>query len=194
MAIRNRNKSGWFSRNTRHQPNYRNNHYYKYFVGLCAIIIGQPAFAAGDTSVAANPQASISGAVANQAVQINQGNLSTQSFDRGHYCNGTVVSLTPYYLQTQGDPGASLSRNFGGQLSFSMPLDWDAVNTCKRLAQVKLEKERLDYELVRIKECIGIYERGYTIVPGSPFYQLCSDVAPIASVERMSAAAASSSP
>ena len=185
MATGNCNKSSRSSRDTRHQPHYRNNNYYKYFVGLCAIIISQPAFAEpGDTNVAANPQASISGAVANQAVQINQGNLSTQSFTRGHYCNGTVVSLTPYYLQTQGDPGASLSRNFGGQVSFSMPLDFDAVNTCKRLARVKLEKERLDYELVRIKECIGIYERGYMIIPGSPFYQLCSDVAPIASVAR----------
>ena len=97
-------------------------------------------------------------------------------------------------MQTQGDPGASLSRNFGGQISLSMPLDMGAVNTCKRLAQIKLEKDRLDYELVRIKECIGIYERGYTIVPGSPFYQLCSDVAPIASVERTSTGAASSAP
>ena len=97
-------------------------------------------------------------------------------------------------MQTQGDPGASLSRNFGGQVSFSMPLDFDAVNTCKRLARVKLEKERLDYELVRIKECIGIYERGYMIIPGSPFYQLCSDVAPIASVARTSTEAASSAP
>ena len=184
MATRNCNKSSWFGRNTRHQPHNRNNHYYKYFVGLCAIIIGQPAFAAGDTSVAANPQASISGAVANQAVQINQGSLSTQSFSRGHYCNGTVVSFTPYLLQTQAWPGDSLSINTGAQVSFSMPLDTGAVDTCKRLAQVKLEKERLDYELVRIKECIGIYERGYTIVPGSPFYQLCSDVAPIASVAR----------
>ena len=75
-----------------------------------------------------------------------------------------------------------------------MPLDWGAVNTCKRLAQVKLEKERLDYELIRIKECIGIYERGYTIVPGSPFYSLCADVAPIASLDRRTAAASSSEP
>ena len=100
--------------------------------------------------------------------------------------------MSPYYLQTQGDPGASLSRNFGGQITVSMPLDWGAVDQCKRLAQVKLEKERLDYELVRIKECIGIYERGYTIVPGSPFYQLCSDVAPLAAVARTSTAEASS--
>ena len=102
--------------------------------------------------------------------------------------------MSPYFLQTQGDPGRSLTRNFGGQISISMPLDWESVNTCKRLAQVKLEKERLDYELVRIKECIGIYERGYTIIPGSPFYQLCSDVAPLASVARASTEASSPEP
>ena len=89
----------------------------------------------GSTTVAANPQASISGAVANQAVQINQGSLSTQSFSRGHFCNGAVLSVSPYILQSQSDPGATLSRNFGGQLTISMPLDWGAVNTCKALAR-----------------------------------------------------------
>ena len=181
MAARTNNTSSWFNRNARHQPNYRNNNYYKYFVSLLAVIACSPALAEG-TNVAANPQASISGSVANQAVQINQGSLSTQSFSQGHYCNGAVLSLTPYFLQTQGDPGASLSRNFGGQLSISVPLDGGSVETCKALAKRKLEKERLDYELVRIKECINIMKTGFMIVPGSPFAGLCSDVAPIASV------------
>ena len=51
-----------------------------------------------------------------------------------------------------------------------MPLDFGAVNTCKELAKRQLEKERLDYELVRIKECIGIYQAGFTIDPRSPFF------------------------
>ena len=93
-----------------------------------------------------------------------------------------MLSLTPYYLQTQGDPGASLSRNFGGQISISVPLDGGSVETCKALAARRLEKERLDYELVRIKECISILKTGFMIVPGSPFAGLCSDVAPISSV------------
>ena len=147
---------------------------------------------AENTTVAANPQASISGAVANQAVQINQGSLSTQSFSRGHYCNGPVMSISPYYLQTQGDPGRSLSRNFGGQITVSVPLDGGSVETCKALAARRLEKERLDYELVRIKECINIMKTGFMIVPGSPFAALCNDVAPIASLARTSEEASSS--
>ena len=193
MATRNNDKSCRTSRDTGHQQNYRNNHYYKYIVGILAVIVCQPAFAE-NTNVAANPQASIQGSVANQAVQINQGSLSTQSFSQGHYCNGPVVSLTPYFLQTQGDPGASLSRNFGGQISLSMPLDGGSVETCKALAARRLEKERLDYELVRIKECINIMKTGFMIVPGSPFAALCNDVAPIASVARTSEAQASSEP
>ena len=92
------------------------------------------------------------------------------------------MSFSPYYLQTEADPGASLSRNFGGQITFSMPLDFTAVNTCKELAKRQLEKERLDYELVRIKECIGIYKSGFTIDPRSPFFQVCSDVIPLTSI------------
>ena len=125
-------------------------------------------------------------------VQINQGSLSTQSFSRGHFCNGAVISLSPYYLQTQGDPGASLSRNFGGQLTISMPLDFGAVNTCKELAKRQLEKQRLDYELVRIKECISIYQSGFTIDRRSPFFSICADVTPLASNEPKSLEAASS--
>ena len=191
MATRNNQQSSWFNRDSRHRTNYRNNNCYKYFVSLLAVIACSPAFAE-NTNVAANPQASISGSVANQAVQINQGSLSTQSFAQGHYCNGTVLSLTPYYLQTQGDPGASLSRNFGGQISISVPLDGGSVETCKALARRRLEKERLDYELVRIKECIGILQTGFMIVPGSPFAGLCSDVAPINAVARMTEEASSS--
>ena len=139
-------------------------------------------WAESDTTVAANPQASISGAVANQAVQINQGSLSTQSFSRGHFCNGAVLSVSPYLLQTESQHGAPMTRNFGGQLTVSIPLDWGSVNTCKALARKKLEKERLDYELVRIKECINIFKTGFMIHPSSPFYPICKDVIVMPSV------------
>ena len=171
--------------NRGHQQNNQPHKYYKYFVSLLAVIVCQPAFAE-DQNAIANPQASISGSVANQAVQINQGSLSTQSFSQGHYCNGPVLSFTPYYLQTQNTPNPSQSQNFGGQISLSVPLDGGSVETCKALAARRLEKERLDYELVRVKECIGIFERGFTLVPGSPFYQVCADVVPIASLSRTS--------
>ena len=141
-------------------------------------------YAEGTTSVAANPQASISGAVANQAVQINQGSLSTQSFSRGHFCNGAVLSFSPYILQTEShfNEPMPMTRNFGGQLTFSMPLDFRATNTCKALAEKQLDKAKLDYELVRIKECINIFKTGFMIHPSSPFYPICRDVIPVPSV------------
>jgi hypothetical protein len=182
MAIRNHHKSSRDCRDGRHQPYNHYNHAYKYLVGILAVVFCAPVYAEGATSVAANPQASISGSVANQAVQINQGSLSTQSFSRGHYCNGAVLSFSPYILQSQSDPGATLSRNFGGQLTFSMPLDFSAVNTCKALAQKQLDKAKLDYELIRIKECINIYKTGFMIHPDSPYAAICKDIIVIPSV------------
>ena len=137
---------------------------------------------AENTNVNAQPQASIAGSVANQAVQINQGSLSTQMYSKGHACNGPVMTVTPYFLQTETVTStSSQNRNFGGQVSVSFPLDRQAVRMCKDLAARNLEKQRLDYELVRIKECISIYEKGFRIHPDSSFYPLCADVIPIAS-------------
>jgi len=142
--------------------------------------------------VAANPQAAISGSVANQAVQINQGALSTQGFAGGHYCNGSVLSFTPYYLQTESETGtSSLNRNFGAQVSVSIPLDGKSVELCKALAQRRLEKERLDYELIRIKECINIFEKGFMLHPSSDFYPICADVLPVAALTRSEEAVSS---
>ena len=80
-----------------------------------------------------------------------------------------------------------MTRNFGGQLTFSMPLDFRATNTCKALAEKQLDKAKLDYELVRIKECINIFKTGFMIHTSSPFYPVCSDVIPVASLSRTEA-------
>ena len=136
------------------------------------------------TSVEARPQASISAGATNQSVQFNQMTLSTQSFDRGHFCNGGVLNIAPYYLQSETFTSThSSNRNYGGQISFSFPLDGGSVETCKALARKKLQKETLSYELVRIKECLNIYEKGFMLRPGSRFAVLCQDVVPIAALE-----------
>ena len=186
MATRTYHKRRWFDRNRRHQPHNQPHNYYKYLVGILAVIVCQPAFAEDTVGVAANPQASISGSVANQAVQINQGSLSTQSFSQGHYCNGPVLSFSPYLLQTESHfvEAIPLTRNFGAQMTISVPLDGGAVETCKELGRIKLQKERLDYELIRVKECVNILKTGFTIHPSSPFYPICADVVPIASLQR----------
>lgn len=196
MAIRNNFTGRWnrgnrrYHSHNRHQYNNGNN------VGICAVIItgliyliqAPPAIADDGVSVSAQPRTSVTGSVANQAVQINQGSLSTQSFSRGHFCNGPVISVAPYYLHTESETGSSsLSRNFGGQVSLSMPLDGGTVETCKALARKQLQKQTLDYELVRIRECMSIMERGFMIRSESPFSVICSDVVPIplASAEPM---------
>lgn len=191
MATRSQHSSSRTSRNNQHNTHHSNGYGYKYLVGLCAIVISAPAYAE-NTSVAANPQAAISGSVANQAVQINQGSLSTQSYGGGIQCNGSVISFTPYYMTTENFSSTySNSNNFGAQVSLSIPLDGGAVERCKALAQVQIEKSRLDYELIRVKECIGIYERGFMIHPSSPFYGICADVIPLASLSPTSGQASS---
>ena len=185
MAVRNNHASSRIGRDGRYHKNHYNGFRYKYFLGLLSIIFCSPIYANDSTSVSANPQAAITGSVANQAVQINQGSLSTQSFGTGIYCNGSVISFTPYYLTTENYGSTySNSNNAGAQVSLSIPLDGGAVERCKALAQIQIEKGRLDYELVRIKECIGIYERGFTIHPSSDFYPICADVLPIAALTR----------
>ena len=179
MATRNHDTGGRGRRDRRHYSHHHHHHYNKYLVGLCAIIFSLPAaYAEGEnTNVVANPQAAVTGSVANQAVQINQGSLSTQSYGKGRACNGAVISITPYYLGTESTASShSHSKNFGGQISLSLPLDGGAVELCKRLARKELEKQRLDYELVRIKECIAIFQKGFMIHPSSPFYPVCADV------------------
>jgi len=115
-------------------------------------------------------------------VQINQGSLSTQSFAPGHFCNGAVLSFTPYYLSTENYASSySNSNNYGAQVSLSMPLDGGAVELCKALGKTRLEKARLDYEIIRIKECINIYNSGFKIRKESPYFPICADVIPLAS-------------
>lgn len=70
-------------------------------------------------------------------------------------------------------------------MSLSMPLDGGAVERCKALAQIQIEKGRLDYELIRVKECINIFSQGFMIHPSSPFYPVCADVIPIAAAPRL---------
>ena len=143
--------------------------------------LASPVRAEDTTAVSANPQAAITGSVANQAIQINQGSLSTQSFGTGHYCNGPVISIAPYVMRTENMASSfSSSINLGGQVSLAMPLDGSSVELCKALARRKLEKERLDYELVRVKECINIYKQGFTFHPESKFGVICADIIPLA--------------
>ena len=74
------------------------------------------------------------------------------------------------------------NQNFGAQVSLSVPLDFEMVHLCKELAKRKLEKERLDYALVRALKCAELYEKGFKIREDSPYAALCADVVPVAAV------------
>ena len=114
----------------------------------------------------------------------NNSGVSRQQYGGGVVCNGSVMSLSPYYLGTEGRPydpeSYSMTQNWGVQLSFMVPLDGRSVEICKAIAEKQLEKERLDYELVRIDNCTRFMQRGFTLRPKSRFENLCSDVVPIA--------------
>lgn len=91
--------------------------------------------------------------------------------------------FTPFYLGNDVNPEPYVrNQNFGAQVSFSVPLDLEMVRLCKELAKRKLEKERLDYALVRALKCAELYKTGYKIREDSPHAVLCADVVPIAAV------------
>ena len=167
--------------NDRYYPHNRSNKHNYFLVGLLSISLlsALPLRAEDDTHVTAAPQASSSGSVSNQAIQINQGGYSTQSFGRGHYCNSSTLTVTPFYTGNDNHPNYTRGQNFGIQATMSFPLDGEMVSTCKNLAKKKLEKERLDYALVRALKCAELLSMGYMIRPESPYSVICSDVVPI---------------
>ena len=186
------NKSCRRSGRNRHHKDDYNKLSYKQLVRVLAVVfcLCLPARAeGGSTTAIANPVATSSGSVSNQAVQINQGGYSQQGFGGGHACNSSTLVFTPFYMSNDvnnHDPAASYIRNqnFGAQISFSVPLDTQMVRLCKELAKRKIEKERLDYELVRILKCVEIKKAGYTIHPSSPYAGVCADVIPIAAAQK----------
>lgn len=174
----------WRSGDARHHSRHRTNHHYKQLVGILSVIaIGfGGAVRAEDegTTAIANPVATSSGSVSNQSVQINQGGYSRQSFGGGHACNSSTLTFTPFYLGNDVHPEYVRNQNYGIQMTFSIPLDREMVDLCKDLASKRLEKERLDYALIRALKCAELLDKGFMIRPESPYAVVCSDVVPIA--------------
>lgn len=171
----------------RHHSHRNYKRYYQFIVGVLAVILCAAGKAdEGGTTAIANPVATSTGSVSNQAVQINQGSYSQQGFGNGHICNSSTMVLTPFYLGNDvNNPDAPYIRNqnYGAQVSFSFPLDGGMIELCKELARKKLAKERLDYELVRVLKCAELLKSGYMLHPSSPYAHVCSDVVPIAAVQ-----------
>jgi len=184
VPARDGHQSGRHRRTAGHYAHDHNQLHYKLAVGVLAIACALPAAAQdGGTTAIANPVATSTGSVSNQAVQINQGSYSQQSYGPGHQCNSSTLVFTPFYLGNDVHPEPYVrNQNFGAQVSFSVPLDFEMVRLCKDLAKRKLEKERLDMALVRALKCAELHKMGFKLRDDSPYAPLCADVVPIAAV------------
>ena len=193
LLSRNYNKSSKSgTRNTRNRKNNRN--YCYYYIALCLLTIGLPVRAEPEVQNTSNPVAAATGNVTNQAVQFqNNGAPSRQVLGPNISCNGATMTFSPFYMGNHTTPfddemsqqSYTVAENWGMQLNFMIPLDGSIVERCKALGARQEEKMRLDYELVRVKECAALQQKGFMLLPGSRVYNICSDVIPIASWKKV---------
>jgi len=134
--------------------------------------------------------AAATGNVTNQAVQFqNNGAPSRQQYGPNISCNGSTMTFSPFYMGNHTTPyddvmsqqSYTVAENWGMQLNFMIPLDKRGLEQCRKIAKRQEEKMRLDYELVRAKECASLQAKGFMIHPKSKLYPLCADIIPIAS-------------
>jgi len=176
------NQSSGDCRNNRHYPRHRN--YLYYYLAFCLLAITPVKAEEPTVSNTANPIAAATGNVTNQAVQFqNNGAPSRQYFTGNNSCNGTTMTVSPFYMGNDTLPQSyTRNNNYGMQLNFSVPLDGGMVEQCKQIAKRHEEKMRLDYELVRALKCTEIMKAGFTFRPGSRVEVLCHDIVPIVSL------------
>jgi len=91
------------------------------------------------------------------------------------------------YSEKEDVPGLypssyQLNENWGFQVNFMVPLNRTLTERCESIAARQEEKLRLDYELVRALKCAELQQKGFTLLPGSRVYHMCSDVVPIQSL------------
>ena len=88
-----------------------------------------------------------------------------------------------YYQENYSGNKDSLGLNFGAALTFTFPLDQRFQNACLKSATTQekiqhqiLSKERLNYELARLKNCGELKIKGIEYASTSIYYKLCEDV------------------
>ena len=167
----------------------RNRHLLYYGIIISILAIGTPSYAEeGETNNTSNPVAAATGNVTNQAVQFqNNGAPSRQIIGPNISCNGATMTFSPFYMGNHTTPyddtmtqqSYTVAENWGGQLNFMVPLDGSLVERCKAAASRQIAKMKLDYELVRVKNCAELQQKGFMIRPNTRVYHMCSDVIPI---------------
>ena len=154
---------------------------------LCALALSPAAMAeeGGTGQVIAAPQASSSGNVTNQAVQVTTTNLFQNTYGAGIQCQGTTLAVSPFGIQgwTSYDTDPDVKNDFGIAATISIPLDTEVVDLCRQAArtqiaraQAETDKASLDYNLVRALKCTEFIQAGAFFHPASPYGQLCADI------------------
>ena len=162
----------------------------KYIISLYAIIFCGTAFAqqAPSNTNIAGPQASATGNVTNQAVQVLQGPFAMNTYGSGVSCQGPTLNLQTFgYNNTNmnNDPTTyqTGSLNAGLSAGLSIPLDGSFQELCKARVrteitrqQAEADKARLDFELVRLLKCGEAKKSGIDFHPNSPYAKICADI------------------
>ena len=93
---------------------------------LVLTALGQSAYAQGDTPVTAiaNPQASSSGSVVNNATQVLNGPYHTNSYGGGIMCQGPTLNVSPF-----------LTTSVSGQYPYESYVDLDGDGIRDRTGQ-----------------------------------------------------------
>ena len=88
-----------------------------------------------------------------------------------------------YYKENYSGNKDSLGINFGAALTFTFPLDNRFQDAClksattqEKIQQQVLSKERLNYELARLKNCGQLKIQGIEYASTSIYHKLCEDV------------------
>jgi len=88
-----------------------------------------------------------------------------------------------YYRENYSGNKDSLGLNVGAALTFTFPLDQRFQNACLKSATTQekiqaqiLSKERLNYELARLKNCGELKIKGIEYASTSIYHKLCEDV------------------
>ena len=158
-----------------------------YAIALCLYPVSCLAEEKPVTNIA-GPQATSSGSVVNQGVQVLNGPYMQQIYGGGIACQTSSMSATPFVNSTQYYPWdptqyGNQTLSPGMAMTFNFPLDGSAVELCKERARVEIERQkaeiskaRLDFELVRLIKCGEAKKAGIDFHPDSPYAKICSDI------------------